>query len=159
MITVEQAIRRGRPVLAVPGSVRNPAAAGTNLLISEGCQPVCAVDDVLVALDLATAGPVRQLLTDEGRPPDPTVASGCWSRDLSPLEHRLVMSVEFVGTSLDALSESTGAPVGAVAAAVVTLEQRGLVSLVDGLIRRRVAGAVTCGGSTGTGCGPVPSTG
>ena len=132
MITVEQAIRRGRPVLAVPGSVRNPAAAGTNLLISEGCQPVCSVDDVLVALDLATAGPVRRLLTDEGRPAEPEAASDRWARELSPVEHRIIMSVDFVGTGLDALSESCGAPVEVVAAAVVTLEQRGLVSLIDG---------------------------
>ena len=159
MITVEQAIRRGRPVLAVPGSVRNPAAAGTNLLISEGCQPVCSVDDVLVALDLATAGPVRRLLTDEGRPAEPEAASDRWARELSPVEHRIIMSVDFVGTGLDALSESCGAPVEVVAAAVVTLEQRGLVSLIDGLIRRRLATNVTSGGSTDTSCGPVPSTG
>jgi DNA processing protein len=159
MITVEQAIRRGRPVLAVPGSIRNPAAAGTNLLIDEGCQPVCAVDDVLVALDLATAGPVRQLLTDEGGPVEPGVATGCTTDDPSSLEHRIVTSVDFVGTSLDVLSESCGESVGAVAAAVVTLEQRGVISLIDGLIRRRVPSEATGGGTTGTGCDPVPSTG
>jgi hypothetical protein len=62
-----------------------------------------------------------------------------------------------VGTGLDALSESCDAPVEVVAAAVVTLEQQGLVSLIDGLIRRRLSGIFTSGGSTGTGCGPVAS--
>ena len=63
MRTVEEAMRRGVAVMAVPGSVRNPAAAGTNQLLSEGCAPVCCVDDVLVALGLATA-----TATDTNRP-------------------------------------------------------------------------------------------
>ena len=55
MLTVEESIRRGVTVMAVPGSVRNPASVGTNTLISEGCAPVCDVADVLTAVDLATA--------------------------------------------------------------------------------------------------------
>jgi len=54
LLTVDEAIRRDRLVMAVPGSVRNPAAAGTNRLISEGCPPVTAVDDVLIALGLSS---------------------------------------------------------------------------------------------------------
>jgi DNA processing protein len=55
MLTVNEAIRRGRDVMAVPGSVRNPAAVGTNQLIAEGCAPVMSVEDVLVALGLTEA--------------------------------------------------------------------------------------------------------
>jgi DNA processing protein len=50
--TVDEADRRGVDVMAVPGSVRNPAAAGTNELLAEGRAPVCSIDDVLVALGL-----------------------------------------------------------------------------------------------------------
>jgi DNA processing protein len=53
--TVDEADRRGRDVMAVPGSVRNPAASGTNELLAEGRAPVCSVDDVLVALGLGEA--------------------------------------------------------------------------------------------------------
>ena len=53
--TVDEADRRGRDVLAVPGSIRNPAATGTNELLAEGRAPVCSVDDVLVALGLSGA--------------------------------------------------------------------------------------------------------
>lgn len=56
MHTVEAAIERGVPVLAVPGSVRSPASAGTNQLLAAGCAPVCDSDDVLVALDLERIG-------------------------------------------------------------------------------------------------------
>ncbi len=52
--TVDEADRRGRDVFAVPGSVRNPAAAGTNALLAEGRAPACSADDLLVALDLGT---------------------------------------------------------------------------------------------------------
>lgn len=52
LLTVDEAVRRDRQVMAVPGSVRNPAAVGTNELLAAGCAPVCDVDDVLVALGL-----------------------------------------------------------------------------------------------------------
>jgi DNA processing protein len=54
--TVEAAIVRGRPVMAVPGSVRSPASVGTNALLADGCQPVRDADDVLTALDLELTG-------------------------------------------------------------------------------------------------------
>lgn len=57
LLTVDEAVRRDRQVMAVPGSVRNPAAVGTNELLSAGCAPVRDVDDVLVALGLGVEGP------------------------------------------------------------------------------------------------------
>jgi DNA processing protein len=53
--TVDEADLRAIDVMAVPGSVRNPAAAGTNELLAEGRAPVCSVDDVMVALGLGSA--------------------------------------------------------------------------------------------------------
>ncbi|HTN81304.1 MAG TPA: DNA-processing protein DprA [Acidimicrobiales bacterium] len=55
MLTVKEAIARGRQVMAVPGSVASPASDGTNQLIYEGCCPVRDALDVLVALGLSTA--------------------------------------------------------------------------------------------------------
>jgi DNA processing protein len=69
MHTVEAAIDRGRPVMAVPGSVRNPAAAGTNGLLAAGCPPVCDVADVLVALGLGRTGAPSRAAA-EPAPPD-----------------------------------------------------------------------------------------
>jgi DNA processing protein len=53
--TATEAMARDRPVLAVPGSIRSPASAGTNRLIDDGCTPLCVLDDVMVALDLIAA--------------------------------------------------------------------------------------------------------
>lgn len=67
--TVAEAERRSIPVLAVPGSVRNPAAAGTNQLLAEGCHPARDTTDVLVALGLT---PAARRAPAEHRPaPDP----------------------------------------------------------------------------------------
>ncbi len=54
--TVHEALERGRLVMAVPGAVTNPAAAGTNQLLAEGCPPVRGVDDVLDALGVGPGG-------------------------------------------------------------------------------------------------------
>jgi len=52
MITVDEAQKRDITVLAVPGSPRNIASVGTNMLVQQGCLPVVNVDDILVALGL-----------------------------------------------------------------------------------------------------------
>ncbi|MCZ7530668.1 MAG: DNA-processing protein DprA [Acidimicrobiia bacterium] len=57
-ITADHAIRYGRPVLAMPGSRRNPAAEGCNALIADGAHPLLEPSDVLVALGL-TEGSAR----------------------------------------------------------------------------------------------------
>jgi DNA processing protein len=54
LYTVEEAVTRDRPVLAVPGPIRSPASEGTNRLLADGAMPLCAVDDVFVALGLVT---------------------------------------------------------------------------------------------------------
>src|SRR6185312_13567930 len=54
LITAQAAMERSIDVMAVPGSVRNRAAAGTNHLLRDGAAPVTEVDDVLVALGLDT---------------------------------------------------------------------------------------------------------
>jgi len=56
-ITAERALDYGRPVLAMPGSRRNPAAAGCNALLADGAQPLLDPSDVLVALGLTPAAP------------------------------------------------------------------------------------------------------
>jgi DNA processing protein len=68
MHTVRAALDRGILVMAVPGSVRNPAAAGANQLLSEGVPPARDTDDILVALGMVTCGPSEPLAFDPRRP-------------------------------------------------------------------------------------------
>lgn len=52
MITVDEAAKRSITVMAVPGSPHVATSEGANLLLAQGCAPVCSVDDILVALGL-----------------------------------------------------------------------------------------------------------
>jgi DNA processing protein len=52
LTTAREALERSIEVMAVPGSVHNRAAAGTNQLIRDGATPVTSADDVLLALGL-----------------------------------------------------------------------------------------------------------
>jgi DNA processing protein len=52
MITVEEALKRGVTVMAVPGAPLSSTSAGTNQLLSQGAAPVRDTTDVLVALGL-----------------------------------------------------------------------------------------------------------
>jgi DNA processing protein len=66
-ITADRALEYDRPVLVMPGSRRNPAAAGCNALLADGAQPLLDPDDVLVALGL-TAGSRRGWGAPAARP-------------------------------------------------------------------------------------------
>ena len=124
MHTVEEAIRREVTVMAVPGSVRNPAAAGTNLLLSEGCPPACCTDDVLVALGLATAGAVED--SRAGGAPS-SGQPGAWAA-LDPVQQRLLDLLDDGPVSLDALALRAGSPVPQVLVAAEQLERLGLLA-------------------------------
>ena len=90
MHTVREADDRGIQVMAVPGSVRSPSAAGTNQLLAEGCAPVRDATDVLVALGLSVA--TRAADADRRAKPDPTGQTVLAAFDWEPatLEHLVV---------------------------------------------------------------------
>ncbi|MBM3729811.1 MAG: DNA-processing protein DprA [Actinobacteria bacterium] len=70
MSTVRHAIERQRDVLAVPGSPRVVSAAGTNLLIQQGCGAVTSAADILSVLALDHRH-IDVVSRDERTPPDP----------------------------------------------------------------------------------------
>ena len=122
MLTVDQAIRRDRQVMAVPGSVRNPAAAGTNALLADGCAPVTSTDDVLLALGMSGAS--RQWPSSAR---SPTV----------PAHLQLVFDTIGEGpTSLDRIVAASQATTVDVLAAVGELAGRGLIVDDGGKVRR-----------------------
>lgn len=55
MHTVDEAARRATDVLAVPGPVTSKVSAGTNWLLSLGCDPCTGTEDVLSKLGLLSA--------------------------------------------------------------------------------------------------------
>lgn len=65
LITADEAADRGKPVFAVPGSVSNPAADGTNALIIDGAIPVRSASDVLDTLGPTVVGGVQPSVQPE----------------------------------------------------------------------------------------------
>ena len=113
MYTVEEALARDRPVLAVPGTVRSAVSAGTNRLLSEGAGVVRDADDVLAAIGLPQRGP-----SSRGRPaPEPTGPEGAVLRSLQ----------DGPGT-LESLAATTGLGLGPLSVAVASLEAGGRIT-------------------------------
>lgn len=120
LLTVEEAIRRGVDVMAVPGSLRNGAAVGTNQLLADGCAPVRDVDDVTIALGLDTS----------------RTAAAAPVADSADGTGGVLAAVDDGPTSLDEIVARTGQSVGEVSAELSRLELRGLV-VADGARVRR----------------------
>jgi DNA processing protein len=110
MHTVDEADRRGIDVMAVPGSIRNPAAAGTNDLLAEGRTPVCSAQDVLVALGLGTAGRAADPLDRRAAPnlvDEPVLDALGWQpATLDQLVLRAGLDLATLAPRLDRLCET-----------------------------------------------------
>jgi DNA processing protein len=121
MHTVEEAQRRDRAVLAVPGPVTSPVSRGTNRLLAEGATPVCDAGDVLVAIG---AG---------GRRAPARVAA-----DLPCGEAGAVLdAMGWQPATLDHLVLRTGLPLGTVARLTLQLEGGGWIAADGGWFERR----------------------
>ena len=117
MITVREAIKRGIPVMAVPGAPMSPASEGTNLLLAEGCAPVTDAGDVLMALGLDTS-------RASGRPETREPPTGHGSEVLAALHG--------AARTVDEIVLATGIGVLEVAVALGRLEAHGWVAHTDG---------------------------
>lgn len=130
LITARQAQAQGRTVFAVPGNVYVRGSRGPHRLLAAGAKLVTGPDDVLAILNRSVTGG-RERRRDAGSAgSDPGPAP-----DLTPSERRLIAALgDGDARSVDSLASSAGIAVPAAAAALVTLELRGLV--------RRMAGGV-----------------
>jgi DNA processing protein len=125
--TVDEAIRRDRSVLVVPGSVRSPASAGTNALLHAGFGPARDTDDVLTALGFTAPEPVP-----DDRAPTVTMLA----TEPDPADGALLAVLGGEPVSIDHLAASTGRPLGELALSVLRLEQAGLVSRSGSWVER-----------------------
>jgi DNA processing protein len=122
MHTVREAADRSIQVMAVPGSVRSRAAAGTNQLLAEGCAPVRDATDVLVALGLSAAERAPAA-PDPRDPPD-------------PLGHAVLAAFDWEPATLEHLAVRTGMSVPELALALESLLTGGWVAAAGGWYER-----------------------
>lgn len=113
MYTVEEALARDRPVLAVPGSVQSRASAGTNKLLAEGAGVVRDANDVLAAMGLPQR-PRRRARKDAAPRAGPAGA--------------VLRALRAGPGTLDSLTSATGLALGPLSVAVAELEAAGWVS-------------------------------
>lgn len=105
MYTVDEALRRDRTVMAVPGPVRSAASQGTNWLLLEGAVPLCDPAQVLEALGLATEGAAPVGAADPR--PRPSHAG-----------RRVLRALGWEPATVDVLAARTGLGLGVLSVAV-----------------------------------------
>jgi DNA processing protein len=118
-ITAEKALAYGRAVHAMPGSLRNPAAAGTNQLIYDGAQALLEPSDLGLALSLSESARARAIAQPRARP------EGDAGRALRACAGEPV--------TLDELASRTGMPLDVLLRTVRALERDRWVVRKDGL--------------------------
>jgi DNA processing protein len=125
MVTAGLAVDRGAHVLAVPGSIRSPASAGSNRLLGEGAAPACETADILAALSLAGAGAIGGAIADGGAAPSP-------AGDPRPPPDRRALAVleavDWAPTALETVLVRSGLAPAVAAGVLATLE-------IDGWVR------------------------
>jgi len=119
LITVDFALEQGRDVLVVPGEITSALSAGANALLRYGAAPALSVDDVLNAIGVVVARPVRV---------EPEGDAG-----------RVLAILRDAPATPDELARATGIPAGEVAALLTALELDGLVEQGDGAYRATIA--------------------
>lgn len=132
LVTARLALDSNRSVYAVPGSTRNPMAAGPNELIrSSQALLVTSVQDVFE--DLA---PELLMTAREARP-------GSAMPRLDPGEVEVLGTLDDTPASVDEIARSTGIAPGRIAIVLSTMEMRGLAARSRGGFFLTAAGGRT----------------
>jgi DNA processing protein len=154
LITASYALQHNREVFAIPGSIHNPLARGCHQLIRQGATLVETAQDIVDQL----AGLIsykRQELREASQQDDffpassrTAAASGIAVKDsinklvgtdepsLSEQEQQLLQALGYDPLPLDLLAERIGQDVGALSAALIGLEIKGLVQQVGASYQR-----------------------
>lgn len=124
--TATEAAQRGRPVMAVPGSVRSNASEGANRLFEDGAHVCLGPDDVLTLLGLDT--PARR----RGGSPAP---------DPDPGDARVLEQMGWEPVALEQLVLRTSLDLGSLTVALDRLEAGGWIARRAGWYERVADGA------------------
>jgi len=117
LITAKYALEQGREVFAVPGSIYNPLAQGSNWLIANGAKMVITAQDVLETLNLKEAVHYQQAL------------------DLMPSDDNENLLWPYLSREpihIDKLVQSARLDISTVNATLIIMEMKGLVKNLGG---------------------------
>ena len=123
LITARLSAEQNREVFAVPGSIESFKSTGTHRLIKQGAKLVEKVRDILEELP---PGSYRRPGTDDGRTGAQPPA------DLSPVDSKIVAALDPYPVHIDELVRKLSLDPGELAAALLQLELKGVVSQAPG---------------------------
>jgi len=126
LLTASAALQQGRPVYAVPGSIRSPVSAGCHALLRRGAHLAESAADVLQGLEIL---PENQKDTWLRRPALRIAGAG---GPLDKASEILLDALGFEPVSLNTLVERTGLPSGGIASLLLSLELAGRVASQPG---------------------------
>jgi len=140
LITVDHGLDLGREILAVPGSLHNPQARGTNALIRDGARLVASPESILDEFPelLEEVGASRG--SDPGHPGRGSPASPSPGRSESDLPQELRSLWRVLGpvpSPIDTIANAAGLSHGEVLAGLSTLELSGRAYRCPGMRFRR----------------------
>ena len=122
LITARLALEQGRDVMAVPGAVQNPMAAGCHRLIQEGAALVTHSDDILANLNTYLP-PLSQKM--------PVLAHQTETK-LDASQHKVLYYVDYAPTSIDEIVMKSTLTTAQVSSILLALELLGHVSSAPG---------------------------
>ncbi|MBF0532337.1 MAG: DNA-protecting protein DprA [Candidatus Omnitrophica bacterium] len=126
LITADTALEQGREVYAVPGTVDNPFAKGTNRLIKEGAKLTTSVEDILEDLQPHLHSGAPAFLA-----PDPTCGID-GTPQLSAEEQALCALLGKQPLSLEFLAAQRGKAAGEIALTLLSLERKKIIQARPG---------------------------
>ncbi len=122
LITARCAMQQGRPVFAVPGSIRSPLSRGCHQLLREGARVAESACDVLA--DLGFSYSDQMLVRSASRGAAASAAASPLDKD----SEILLDALGFEPVSISTLVERTGLASGCIASMLLILELRGRVA-------------------------------
>ena len=121
LITARLALEQNREVFAIPGSIHNPLARGCHKLIRDGAKLVETGQDIVEELGALLGFQQAEL--------DYTQSVTAVSQmQLDPAEARLLDAMGYDPVDVDTLAQRTTLDVGLIAAQLIGLELKGVVS-------------------------------
>ena len=118
LITAEHALKQGREVFAIPGSILSSRSAGVNRLIQDGARPVMEVKDIMEALNLFM---IPQHVEMQSVLPD------------NDEERALLKLLSHDPCHIDELIRESGLPAHIVSSTLTMMEFKGMIRQVGGM--------------------------